>query len=32
MIGCAADLKEGRLLFSRNGSWDAPMGLAFEGK
>jgi hypothetical protein len=30
-VGCAADLEAGQLRFSRNGSWAAPNGLAFEG-
>ena len=31
IIGVAADLQMGKLLFSHNGSWDSPMGVAFEG-
>ena len=31
VIGCAADLDTGELLFGRNGSWDSPMGAAFTG-
>lgn len=30
-IGCAADLDSGEMRFSRNGNWELPMGLAFEG-
>lgn len=31
VIGCAANLDEGTLLFGLNGSWEEPMGVAFEG-
>jgi hypothetical protein len=31
VIGCAADLANNKILFSRNGNWQAPMGCAFEG-
>ena len=31
VIGCAADLQAGKLLFSLNGKYGAPMGCAFEG-
>ena len=31
VLGVAADLRTGKLLFSHNGSWKAPMGVAFEG-
>jgi hypothetical protein len=30
-VGCAADLDTGQLWFSRNGSWEAPHGVAFDG-
>ena len=31
VIGVAADLETGRLLFSLDGSWGEPMGVAFHG-
>jgi hypothetical protein len=31
VIGCAADLVNNKILFSRNGNWQSPMGCAFQG-
>ncbi len=31
VIGVAADLDSGEVWFGRNGTWDAPMGRAFQG-
>lgn len=31
VLGCAIDLDAKKVLFGLNGSWDKPMGIAFEG-